>query len=201
MAWKVLIGAAALIAATSGSAWAQSAPVLPPDVAQAVKEWSVCRAQSVQSRIQSQTPASALAELSLADCKAGENQLLSAIAKIYGDQAGAIISRQREKFRADTIAFVDETRSGKPISDLATAFGICVGEHTRSEASRPDAPNVIADRALAACKSDGDRVLEKLKQQSGAADAARLFDQARQLMRQQAVAMIEQLRAGSNPPR
>jgi hypothetical protein len=197
-------GADAISKAGSEQQVVASAPAassaVPPDIANAVADWSKCRATKMV--VLARTPRSdeAVVDDAFSECIAFERATEALWKKHYGPNSVAQVQVLRSRWREGSIANVRQLRAGAPLTsdDPSKAWGICVGRQIPKPIPADASPDSIVDTALKACSVEMQKVQAAVTLKYGAAEAAAFAEQLRQQARRLIIQKVIEGRPSSH---
>lgn len=160
-----------LLVASSANA-SEANQLLPPEVVNAISDWSQCRAPKVAALIPTQQDVNRIVDQAFEECLDFENEAIRVWEQVYGVGSGPQVTALKARWRSSLVESVNAARSGVGPADLHATWGQCVGAHLPSSVPASAEASVLVDEALAACSGDFARLREQIAKQYGEKTAA-----------------------------
>jgi hypothetical protein len=176
------------IAGPASSDW------IPPEIATAIADWSMCRTAKIADLVATDRSEEAVVDEALGECVADERTTVSLWERRYGPGSGRQVQGLRARWREALIANVRQMRAGTPLSadDPGRAWGLCVGRNLRDPAPGTITPEALVDAALYECVPEMRSVQAYFAQRYGDASAATHVEQMRTQLRRLAFQTLEE---------
>lgn len=165
-----------------------SQSAVPPDLKQAILNWSECRATKVRERVNTRATGEDVVDQAMTECAAVESRAMQLWEKHYGVGSKRQLIAIRAKWRAGLIEGVNNVRTGTPLTDPYHIWGRCIGDYVNASKVNNN-PEAIADAALLACAPKQQSVQVTIASQFGGAKATEQIKVLRSEMRKMAIAI------------